>query len=237
MLADGTIANGHAVDILDPMGAAVVAARIAGADIVIDASASISVARALCDMSGDARRASAFFNPAGADVVVLVEDAGREVDLRSLEAAYYRAVLTVPSLADHLTQSAGELRYSGSCREVTNRIPASRAQALSAIAAGAISKALDGVEAVAAVWRLKDDGSVVRLAVDVSEPARLRAGDWSVRLPRRRADRSASTPAPACPWKPIFPPRSRRAARPRPLRARRRQTFRETSWRCLNSSD
>ena len=199
-LADGTVANGHAIDILDPGQTTFVESKVAEADIIVDASASISAARALCDMTGDARRASAFFNPAGADVVVLVEDAARSVDLRSLEAAYYRAVLTVPELGDHLTKSSGELRYSGSCREVTNRIPASRAQTLSAIAAGAISQALDAVEAMAAVWRLKEDGAVERLTVDTTPPARHSVGDWSVLLPRAvqeflRSSRRLALPA------------------------------------------
>ncbi len=181
-VADGTVATGYALNVLDS-AAQEVAAKVAEADVVVEASASIAAARRVCDLPGAARRVSAFFNPAGTDVVVLVEDAAREIDLRSLEAAYYRAVLTAPELSDHLTKSAGELRYSGSCRAVTNRIPASRAQALSAIAAGAISKALDGDAAYASIWRMIEDGSVVRHGVETAPATRRVAGDWKVLLP------------------------------------------------------
>ena len=76
-----------------------------------------------------------------------------------------------------------ELRYSGSCRAVTNRIPASRAQALSAIAARAVSKALDGDAAYASIWRLMEDGSVARHGVETAPATRRVAGEWKVLLP------------------------------------------------------
>ena len=158
--------------------------KLAEADVIIDASASVPVARLLCDGKGEARRASVFFNPAGTDVVVLVEDANRAIDLRALEAAYYRAILTKPDLIDHLSKSAGRVPYTGACRAVTNRIPASRALALSAIAAAELEKSLDGEESFGAVWQLRDDGSVSRHELALDEPAVFNCGDWKVVLPR-----------------------------------------------------
>jgi tRNA A37 threonylcarbamoyladenosine dehydratase len=71
-------------------------AALDSADIIIDATASVAVARFLSDDAATARRASAFFNPAGEPVVVLVEPAERSVTLRDLEAQYYRAILRLP---------------------------------------------------------------------------------------------------------------------------------------------
>jgi proteasome lid subunit RPN8/RPN11 len=157
--------------------------KLEEADVIIDASASVPVARSLSDGEGKARRASVFFNPAGTDVVLLVEDADRSIDLRSLEAAYHRAILTAGDLADHLSKSAGQVPYTGACRAVTNRIPASRALALSAIAAGAMGKSLDRDEAFGAVWQLHDDGSIARHELPTEEPAIFICGGWKVMLP------------------------------------------------------
>ncbi len=183
-IVDAARVNAVVADVLagDPEGS--LETIIERAEIVIDASASIAVARHLCDLKGGARRVSAFFNPAGTAVVVIVEDEARTVDLRFLEATYYRAVVSIPDLAEHLTGSVGQLQYSGSCRAVTNRIPASRVQALSAIAAGAIGKALDSGAAFCSVWRLREDGSIVRHEAETEEPIRRTVGEWKVVLPQ-----------------------------------------------------
>ena len=65
----------------------------------------------------------------------MTENAERTITLRDLEAQYHRLVLTEPSLANHLKAGPDGVRYSGSCRALTNRIPATRAALLSAIAA------------------------------------------------------------------------------------------------------
>jgi hypothetical protein len=191
-LVSGTEATPYRVDVLDPNARDVVVAAVEKADIVIDASASITVARFLSDMPGGPRRASAFFNPAGTDVVVLAEDAARSADLRMLEAAYYRTILRTPELANHLTDSSGEMRYSGSCRDATNRIPATRAFALAAIAAGALEKAIDRPEAFAAAWKLRDDGSVTRFGVDTRAATTTCIYDWAVVVPQVILDVLAS---------------------------------------------
>ena len=54
-----------------------IAGAIKSADLVIDAAASVPVARFLCDQEGAARRASIFFNPAGTSVVLLMESSDR----------------------------------------------------------------------------------------------------------------------------------------------------------------
>jgi hypothetical protein len=71
---------------------------LGSADLVLDASASVAVARALADrISNEKRAASAFLNPKGTASVLLVEDAGRKCRLDVLEAQYYRAVLREPT--------------------------------------------------------------------------------------------------------------------------------------------
>jgi len=97
------------------------------ADVIIDASASVAVSRHLADVTNvTARRACVFFNPTGSSVVVMTENAERTITLRDLEAQYHRLVLTEPSLANHLKAGPDGVRYSASCRALTNRIPATK---------------------------------------------------------------------------------------------------------------
>ena len=157
-----------------------VARALKEADLIIDASASVPVARFLADHEGDARRASVFFNPAGTAVVLLLEGAEREIDLRSLEAAYYGEILRTESLSDHLREPGGSIRYAGSCSAVTNRIPASRAQTLSGIVSGALSFALDAPESMANIWTILPDGCIEACPIAVGEVTTVKALDWEI---------------------------------------------------------
>ncbi|MFX6759420.1 hypothetical protein ABTH30_21250, partial [Acinetobacter baumannii] len=69
-------------------------ASFGAASIIIDASASVGVARHMSDLPHTARRACAFFNPSGTSVVLLAEDVQRDITLRDLEAQYHRLILT-----------------------------------------------------------------------------------------------------------------------------------------------
>lgn len=134
------------------------------ADVIIDASASVAVSRHLSDLPGSsARRICAFFNPAGTAVALLAEDEARSVTLRDLEAQYHRLLLTEPALAGHLSADGPGVRYSGSCRALTNRIPASNAAILSALTAKGVVSAAEEDCAHVTIWTLSDTGEIGRL--------------------------------------------------------------------------
>lgn len=156
----------------------------AASSVIIDASASVGVARHLSDLQFEARRVCAFFNPSGTAVVLMTEDARRDVTLRDLEAQYHRLILTEPSLADHLDVPQGGVRYSGSCRSLTNRIPATRAALLSALAARGVAESLSTGDAKVAVWTLGADGSV-SVVLRKGEPVtRVDIGAWRISYDR-----------------------------------------------------
>jgi hypothetical protein len=159
-------------------------AALDAASIIIDASASVGVARHLSDLPCAARRVCAFFNPSGTSVVLLTEDATRKIMLRDLEAQYHRLVLTQPSLAEHLAASEGGVRYSGSCRSSTNKIPATRAAILSALAARGIADKLKGEAAQVTIWTLARDGSVAVVQRDGEPVTRVAVGKWEVSYDR-----------------------------------------------------
>ena len=154
---------------------------LADAAVIIDASASVAVSRHLSDVEAvEARRICAFFNPAGTAVVVLAENARRTLTLRDLEAQYYSIVCSDPRLAGHLDTPRQGLRYSGSCRALTNRIPASNAALLAALAARGTVKALATDQATIAVWVLDPDGEVQLVRRQGASVTRKRLGEWTV---------------------------------------------------------
>lgn len=153
---------------------------IAGANVIIDASASVAVSRRLADLPRPgARRVSVFFNPAGTAVVLLVEGRDSAFTLRDLEAQYHRLIQVNPALKHHLKAENG-VRYSGSCRAATNRISASKAAQMSAIASQAIVDALAGSEATVCVWTFAADHSVALTAAAVQPTQKIAIGDWTV---------------------------------------------------------
>jgi proteasome lid subunit RPN8/RPN11 len=169
-------------DITNPPAAlkADIDARLAEADVIVDASASVAVARHLSDLAVKARRFSLFFNPAGTAVVLLAEASDRKVTLRDLEAQYHRLHLSDPGLANHLKVGGPGLRYSGSCRSATNRIPANRASLLSAIAARGISAGLKNDGAAIQIWTVSDDGEVKLIRRDAAPVTRHDLGEWRI---------------------------------------------------------
>lgn len=176
IIADVLASDADQVNALD--------AAFGTASIIIDASASVGVARHLSDLRCAARRMCAFFNPSGTSVVLLAEDVARQITLRDLEAQYHRLVLTQPSLAEHLAASEGGVRYSGSCRSLTNKIPATRAGILSALAARGIADALEGNAAQITIWTLARDGSVAVVRRDGEPVIRIAVGQWQVSYDR-----------------------------------------------------
>lgn len=176
-------AVGIVADVIEPNDQAErVNDALGGADIILDASASVPVSRYLCDLPAKARRAAFFFNPTGTSAVLMVEDAGRLVDLRALEAVFYSWILEDPALADILVVPPERLPYSGDCRAMTTRMPSSRAQILSGLIAQGLGRALDTSQACLQAWRLGDDGSVT-VSIHQPEPLlKFNLDDWTVRL-------------------------------------------------------
>lgn len=154
--------------------------EVANADVIIDASASVAVSRRLADLPRPgARRLSVFFNPAGSAVILLAEGRDFALTLHDLEAQYHRLIQTRPDLAHHL-QAENGVRYSGSCRAATNRISASRAAQMSAIASQAIVDALAGDEAAVRIWTLAADHSVTLTESAVRPAEKIALGNWTV---------------------------------------------------------
>lgn len=153
-----------------------------GADIIIDASASLLAERFLSDHPAQGRRFSIFFSPAGDAAVLLAEPKDRSVTLRDLEAQYLGRVITEESLADHLVAPVRTFAYTGACRAITNMIPASRIMALSGLVAEGLGHACDDDKGQIRIWSLGLDGAVRSLSYPAERVQKLEADNWHVTL-------------------------------------------------------
>lgn len=173
------------VDASDPDGEAAVAyaEALAGADVVLDFAASVPVSRYLAiDAAGSARRISAFLSPNGRDLVILAEDAAREVRLDHLELNYYRAVAEDPRLVDHFALPP-TTRYARGCREVSAQLSQALVAVHAGIAAGVVRNLFDGHDALAAVWCLDDTTfEVRRVDVDLRPMLTMPSAGWTVHI-------------------------------------------------------
>lgn len=152
------------------------------ADIILDASTSIAVARYIArDVQSSARRISCFLNPKGTDLIVLAEDKCRNVSLDFLEMQYYRAIINRSSLAGHLKWDEDPIRYSNSCRDVSSVIPQDLIAMHSAICSRALRNIINNEEARIIIWRTSlDDIEVNKHEFPVQENLIYHIGDWTL---------------------------------------------------------
>lgn len=161
------------------------------AEIVLDASASVPVARHLVhDVDSPARRISIFLNPQGTDVVILAEDKEREITLDSLEMQYYRYLINKPYLKDHLLRDSERIRYATSCRDVSSTIPQDFVALQAAICSRAIRQVTSNKEAFMAMWRIDTDSiNVQRHLFPVASPIKCQKGEWTLCTDRYLLDK------------------------------------------------
>lgn len=157
-----------------------VASAIGNAQLLIDASTTITVPR---DWSENElpRSASVFFTYSGMSAVLLLEDQARDVRLSSLEAQYYRAILTEPWGVDHL-QRPGKLRVGAGCRDHSLVLPYELVKLHAAHLARRLRKAVGFEQGSIQVWVLDDDtGSMSAMSIDVQPVMSISRGGWQVR--------------------------------------------------------
>ena len=150
------------------------------ADVVIDAAASAAISRKLSDYEIGARCFTAFFNPSGTSAVLLAESADRKVTLRDAENVYLQAVLSDARLAGHIGPSDA-MRYTGSCRAMTGRIPSARVGVLAGLIASGIAQHVGSAAPAAVVWNLGEETDVEKIAPEVSV-TKENVGGWTVVL-------------------------------------------------------
>ena len=167
---------------------------LAAADLILDMSASVPAARALArDFDATARRVSIFLNPSGTDLVVIAEDAARKMRLDSLEMQYYRALLQLDDLSDHLVSSEQGIRYGRGCRDVSVVLSQELVALHASIGARVLRKAANQPEASVSVFRVDpDNATVARVDVDLATTVEQEVGEWHLITHEALLERAAS---------------------------------------------
>lgn len=123
------------------------------ADLVIDASASLTYPREVSSFGNAPRHMSAFFAPGGNDAVLLVEDLSRKSRLSYLEAQYYRALIELPVGDTHFAPGLSTFRSGVSCRDISTVMSHARVLSLSSLLADQIRLANDVPKAQILIWQ------------------------------------------------------------------------------------
>lgn len=168
-------------DIIKPKDEAKITEKLTGADTILDISASIPVARRLCELQEiSARRISCFLSPSGKDMVMLAENKNRDVTLDRLEMQYYRMLISSDDLREHL-ETEQSIRYSTSCRDVTSRISQDNVLTLSGIAVKALLRLSQTPDdSYIGIWQTKDDGSVAFHKTTIYKSVVVETHGWSI---------------------------------------------------------
>ena len=180
------IADWIVEDVLNPLESSETSQKVKEAfdpaEIILDASASVSVARRLAlDIDSSARRISVFLNPQGTDVTILAEGSERKTTLDSLEMQYYRHLINEKCLKDHLKRNHGRIRYATSCRDVSATIPQDFVALQAAICSRAIHQITSNEQAFLSIWRTDEDQiSVQRHAFPVRNSIKCKIGEWTL---------------------------------------------------------
>lgn len=133
------------------------------ANIIIDASTSVAVERFLAFYpNSSVRRVAVFFNPKGTDLVMLIEDKERHSTLDFLEIQYYRNLIHTSELEEHIKMEPDKVRYSTSCRDISNRIPQENIGMLCSICSSFLRRAITKEEGAMHIWHINQDDLEVK---------------------------------------------------------------------------
>ncbi|MBI4996669.1 MAG: Mov34/MPN/PAD-1 family protein [Rhodocyclales bacterium] len=145
--------------------------------LVLDASTTLDYPRLVSTRDDVGRHASVFVTPSGRGGVLLLEDADRMKRLRTLEAQYYRAMLTSDWGTDHLDGNRGTFWSGASCRDISMVMPYSDIVRHAAVFAEQVPRLSELPEAAIRVWSCDaESGAISAHRIDVVDELQLRFG-------------------------------------------------------------
>lgn len=161
------------------LGRSDVGDAIRNAKLLVDASTTIAVPH---DWSENdvPRSASLFFTYSGLSAVLLLEDQERQVRLSSLEAQYYRAILSSAWGEGHLHKPS-QLRVGAGCRDHSVVLAHELVKLHAAQLARRLRKAVASTSGAIQVWTLDDKtGAISAFSMEVHSVKSITHGDWRV---------------------------------------------------------
>ncbi len=150
---------------------------------IIDASASVPVARSLAfDETLTGPVTSVFLNPIGCDGVLLTETTDRSNRIDCVEMHYYWMISSLTVLQEHLREIGKPLPVGG-CRSPSARIPETQVALLSSIMAGRWEKDRDLTHARVSIWSGACDFDALTCVSEmVPDYLNISMGDWIVKI-------------------------------------------------------
>lgn len=155
---------------------------LTGKDFIIDASTTLEVPRDLSVMERLARVATVFITPSGMSSILLLEDQAGTVRGLSLEAQYYRAILTDNTWGErHLEGNTGHYWVGAGCRDITVALSIELIALHAAVLARQIRLMSARDQALIRIWEHDNStGSITSHEIPVAEPVHEKVGDWTV---------------------------------------------------------
>lgn len=177
VMQDATRATAVPADACDLNDAKVIEA-LRSSKLVLDASTTLDYPRLISTRDDVARHASIFVTPSARGGVLLLEDADRTKTLRTLEAQYYRAILTSDWGKDHLDGNRGSFWSGASCRDISMVMPYSDIVRHAAVFADQVPRLSELPEAAIRVWSCdSESGAVSAHRVEAADELQLRFGE------------------------------------------------------------
>jgi hypothetical protein len=154
---------------------------VTGSEFLVDATTAIDVPRDLSRQDDAPRSASVFMTPSGQDSVLLLESLDRSVRLDSIEAQYYRALISSDWGRDHLVGHSGNLWVGAGCRDVSAVISNELVTLHASILARQTRLLRDQPGSAIRIWRVNDDSGEVSLQkIPVQGVVSTQAGEWRI---------------------------------------------------------
>ncbi|BAO29636.1 ThiF family adenylyltransferase [Sulfuritalea hydrogenivorans] len=182
VMQNATKATAVTADACDLKDAKVVEA-LRASKLVLDASTTLDYPRLSSTRDDVGRHASVFVTPSARGGVLLLEDAARKKRLRTLEAQYYRAILTSDWGTDHLDGNRGTFWSGASCRDISMVMPYSDIVRHAAVFAEQVPRLSELPEAAIRVWSCDaESGAVSAHRIEAVDELQLSFGELDLFL-------------------------------------------------------
>ncbi|WP_018624895.1 Mov34/MPN/PAD-1 family protein [Kangiella aquimarina] len=150
-------------------------------ELLVDATTTLNVPREISKKNNYPRTANVFITPSGMSAVLLLEDNERTIRCNSLEAQYYRAILSNEWGESHLSGHLGKLWLGAGCREATVTISDELIHLHAAILSRQIRKNFSKGTAKICVWDYQEDSGGITPHDIVVFPAKSKViSGWKV---------------------------------------------------------
>jgi integrative and conjugative element protein (TIGR02256 family) len=164
-----TLIDGIDANVVEPRSAKLTE-LLTKSDIVVDITTTLDYPRMASRNAEYARHVSVFVSPSGGDAVILAEDASRKTTLLSLEAQYYRAMISSEWGSAHLRNNQGTFWSGAGCRDISVTLPYASVLAHAATQSEQLMMLSKAEDAAIRVWvRDINTGSVQPYTIPVEE--------------------------------------------------------------------